>query len=96
MKVRNFYNKNQFLVEENGKIYFQSYESVVACWDRETRTLTLGEDWDYSNTTRKHLYLFIEDIVSLSELYELNAQKNKRAFIQNLINKNIIKYSTAL
>ena len=27
----------------------------------ENGTLTLGIDWDYSKTTLKHLYLFIND-----------------------------------
>lgn len=30
MKVKNFYNKNQFLIESDNLIEFQSYESLVA------------------------------------------------------------------
>lgn len=60
---------NQFVITETslGKpvIAFQSYESRV-CEIRQggmgfERTVVLGRDWDYSNTTRKHLYKFLRD-----------------------------------
>lgn len=49
--------RNQFAVRDNGKVYFQSYQSIIAIWDGET--LTLGRDWDYSITTMKWLYEFL-------------------------------------
>ena len=61
MKVKNFYNKNQFLIESDELIQFQSYDSLIASIDKKKGILTLGIDWDYSNTTMKHLYLFIDD-----------------------------------
>lgn len=89
MKVEQFYNKNQFIIfdEQNRKIIFQSYESTVAIWDRNTKKLTLGRDWDYSKTTSKHLYLFIED-----ETFIELPEKNKKQHIQKLIENGEIVY----
>ena len=93
-KVEQFYNKNQFLIYDSKSIIFQSYESTVAKIDKTKRTLTLYADWDYSNTTRKHLYLFLNDYARYTNniIYELNYSSNKRAYIQKLIDNKIIKY----
>ena len=89
MKVEQFYNKNQFIIrdEENKKVYFQSYNSTIAIYDRNTQTLTLGEDWDYSKTTLRHLYLFIED-----ETFFNLPEKNRKKHIEKLIADDTIKY----
>jgi hypothetical protein len=97
MKVRQLENKNQFVMEDNEKAIFQSYESIIAEYDKENDMLTLGIDWDYSNTTRKHLYIFLEEIIPrFSQLHEdvtsALLTKNKRKSIQILIDNNIIKY----
>lgn len=96
MKVEQFYNKNQFIIEdeESGKIYFQSYESIVAIWDKTSQTLTLGRDWDYSKTTSKHLYLFIDDCCFVKD-FNIDS-KTKKQDIQKLIDKGIIKYDENL
>lgn len=97
MKVRQLENKNQFVMEDNERAIFQSYESVIAEYDKINDILTLGIDWDYSNTTRKHLYIFLEEIIPrFSQLHEdvtsALLTKNKRKSIQILIDNNIIKY----
>lgn len=97
MKVQNFYNKNQFIIFGGDAIVtFQSYDSIIAKIDKNG-TLTLGNDWNYSKTTLKHLYLFINDYFSfLGDFtqklfgYEFNNSKNKRAYIQNLIDNEKI------
>lgn len=97
MKVSQFYNKNQFIIVDDDKIVFQSYQSTIA--KIEKGILTLYPDWDYSHTTRKHLYLFLDECSHLfsrelrEQLWTLNVQKNKRQFIQNLIDSGMIKRS---
>lgn len=66
MKVSNLINANgnananQFIIEDdNGNTFFQSYESTVCKIDRNNK-VTLGEDWNYSTTTSKHLYEFLK------------------------------------
>lgn len=49
---------NQFVINTKKGDYFQSYQSVVAKIDSKDN-LILSENWDYSNTTRKHLYIFL-------------------------------------
>ena len=61
--------KNQFVItgEENGKkvITFQSYDSricdiVYNCGMGFDVLVRFGCDWDYSQTTSKHLYSFLQ------------------------------------
>ena len=101
MKVRQLENKNQFVMEDNQKAIFQSYESVIAEYDKINDILTLGIDWDYSKTTTKHLYIFLEEIIPrFSQLHEditsALLTKNKRKSIQILIDNNIIKYDECM
>ena len=92
MRVNQFYNKNQFIIEYNGEKYFQSYDSTIAKIDA-AGVLTFGADWDYSYTTRKHLYLFLSDYKNLLENFTysqifiknggLNSRQNNAAFRGN-------------
>lgn len=102
-KVRQFYVKNQFVIEDDDKITFQSYESTVAIYDRKKHLLTLGKNWDYSTTTRKYLYMFINDYTYIKDEeencfidYKLNNTANKRAYIQKLIDRKVINYDEEL
>ena len=99
MKVQQFYNKNQFVITDGNTVVFQSYDSTIA--RIEGGVLVLGSDWDYSKTTLKHLYLFLSDYRNNiygnqnEEIFHhsggLANSKNKRQFLQNLINKKTIK-----
>ena len=56
---------NQFYIfGDDGSITFQSYKSVIAVWKNPTLILK-GNMWDYSNTTRKYFYKFIEEMTNL-------------------------------
>lgn len=66
--VSQFKHANQFLIwnstPEKTTLTFQSYESTIATLERvgSVETLILnGSMWDYSNTTRKHFKLFINE-----------------------------------
>lgn len=61
-KIKQFYVKNQFINESDDKVIFQSYDSVIASYDKRTKVLTLDSFyWDYSSTTTKYLYKFINE-----------------------------------
>lgn len=66
MKKPNIYSvlwhANQFAYDDAGKSVFQSYNSTCAVIDWKNQKLILGRDWDYSKTTRKHLYAFFSDM----------------------------------
>jgi hypothetical protein len=65
MKVRNLENnegiaqRNQFVIENDHQTVFQSYNSAVCRIDVDG--ITFGRDWDYSNTTGKHLHRFLSE-----------------------------------
>ncbi len=41
MKVRQLENKNQFVMEDNKKIIFQSYESTIVVYNKDKKALCL-------------------------------------------------------
>lgn len=58
-KVEQFHVKNQFLIKEGEKTFFQSYTSIIAVIDSEG-SVTLDEKyWDYSKTTSRYRNLFL-------------------------------------
>lgn len=94
-------NRNNMLILENKEAtYLISYNSVVA---KVVNTLgndyglSLGVDWDYSQTTLKQVYEFIELYTTQRDekgnmiAYGLGLVKNKHDYIKDLINKGFIK-----
>ena len=51
---------NQFIINVNGFLYFQSYDSIIAQkWGDE---IILDYNyWDYSRTTSKYLFKFLKE-----------------------------------
>lgn len=92
--VSQFYNKNQFVIKMPGSTVFQSYDSTIAIIDENG--LTLGSDWDYSHTTLKHLYLFIDEYVYFMRKYNIREKNNIREFLQGLIDEGVINYNETL
>ena len=88
MKVEQFYNKNQFHLYGAGIDILQSYDSTVVSINNNG-TITLGLDWDYSTTTSKHVYMFLEEYGNIS----FNGIRNKRAYVNKLIREGAITYN---
>ena len=96
MKIENFEGvKNQFLLkEDNGNVTLQSYDSIVAKIDNGI--LKFGEDWNYSTTTSKYVYKFLEKYIyeinniQYTEIKKALLKANKRTQFLNLIKKGII------
>lgn len=89
MKVEQFLNRNQFRLygNINGDAHdvLQSYNSKVIditnfC-SSGLQMITLGRDWDYSTTTSKHVYAFLDEY-SKVRIYGIT---NKRKYIRDLI-----------
>ena len=53
--------KNQFLFYVDGKVFLQSYDSVVAC-KSDGEIPILYKDWDYSRTTMKYVGKFLSEV----------------------------------
>jgi len=64
-RVEQFKHANQFIIHAPGVVALQSYASEVARVDG-VGGLSLGGDWDYSPTTRRHVYAFIEEVARIS------------------------------
>lgn len=99
MKVWNLINANgrtvanQLVIEDGNKIYFQSYDSLVA--KIEGKVFTLGREFDYSRTTSKHLHTFMEEY-ALGILYriqqEIPSYKSFSDMLRKAIKKGIVQY----
>lgn len=48
---------NQFVISTANATYFQSYRSVVC--KLQNGNVIVSNNWDYSRTTSKHLYIFL-------------------------------------
>lgn len=92
-KLNNSTIKNQFIIESTEKIVFQSYDSTIAVV--EGQKLTLGKDWNYSATTLKHLYKFMDEYACSYSIMVMSSS-NKRREIQRLIDDGIIGYDATL
>jgi hypothetical protein len=68
---------NQFVIRTKKAKYFQSYDSVVCKLDGIN--IILSNNWDYSNTTRKHLYIFLRQ----NGYYNLSSAKDVRNAIKD-------------
>lgn len=87
MKVEQFYAKNQFHLYGEGKNELQSYDSLVVKIENRI-VITLGRDWDYSTTTSKYVYMFLEEYADIN-FYGI---KNKRDYVRKMIEKGEINY----
>ena len=63
VSVSQFLHANQFDIDVKGVHYLQSYDSVVCAISDK---IYLLENYDYSNTTIKHLYGFIRKYAGFS------------------------------
>ena len=81
LKISNLINDvsnnavNQFLVEYKGKVWFQSYDSIIAV-KKADGSVIIADMWDYSKTTAKHLYMWLRNhtryhVVSRDEVLNL-------------------------
>lgn len=93
-RVEQLENKNQFIIYTPDERIFQSYNSIVAI--SIAGELILGRDWDYSKTTLKHLYIFLENYAYFRKWADIRDLPNKRKAIQKLINEGVIKYEEEL
>lgn len=87
-RVEQHDHKNEFIIFVDDGIVFQSYDSNIAFIDNKGK-ITLGYYWDYSATTRKHLYSF------LRKYSEYNAINSKKA-VERLIKSGEIIYNPDL
>lgn len=79
---------NQFVITIGNNIYFQSYESIIC--KLHNGEVVLTKKWDYSYTTRKHLYMFLRNYSN----YYVDSKKDIQSLIKE--KKFIVKTQLSL
>lgn len=96
-KVKNIINNNgnpavnQFVITDGDKVFFQSYDSMVAMWDKKARKLYVTRYWDYSATTRKHFYIFLNDYTAVRGTRENILQELRDGTIE-MVSEECLSY----
>lgn len=93
MRIKKYAN-NQIVINTKDETIFASYESIIAIL--KNGVLTLGNDWDYSKTTLKYLYKFLNDYFISEEINEAMQKANKKEALQKLIDNNKIIFNKSL
>lgn len=68
MKILNFISlksgraiSNQFIINNGNDYVFQSYLSLIASYNDDTKVLLVSDKWNYSKTTLKYFYQFLRE-----------------------------------
>ena len=101
MHLRQFHSMHADLYQYDTIIQLVSYNSIVAEYDTEKHVLTLFERWQYSPTTLRQVYKFINEFVGLPSNFVNVAFLRKVAnqgYVENgcscaLLNKWTIQFS---
>lgn len=93
MKVHEM-SRNAYIIDnfETEEVILQSYNSKVAVYDKECDILTLGRHWDYSVTTLKHVYRFLEEYIP-TVMDKLATSRTKKRSIETLIAQGAVFYN---
>jgi len=81
------YNKNNVVLKNDNIYYLFSYDTKVLKYDRKNDKLTLFKNWNYSTTTLKYVYRFINFY-----FYDLTTFKDKKSVIKNMIDNKKIEF----
>lgn len=89
--------KNQNVICENGTYTFFSYGSQIAkITNQKNNNLKFTNLWNYSQTTLKYLYLFLNQYKNnlsnniYTKVLDALDSNNKKASLQKLINNKIV------
>ena len=88
-RVEQHEHANQFVIFVDDGVVFQSYDSNIAFINNNGGIVTLGHYWDYSATTRKHLYSFLR---KYSKYVTIHSKKE----VEKLIKSGEIVYNPDL
>jgi len=74
----------------NGKTFLKSYSSTVVIIDHDSKIITLGKDWEYSNTTARHIKAFFQEYGINANRILLNKALNEDVFYTVMGQFNVI------
>lgn len=88
---------NQFVIDDKGVEYFQSYDTVIARW--KPYYLEVTDDYNYSNTTSKYFRQWLRDLgyndSDIDKLKKLLAKSDIDTEIEWILDngmKNVVYY----
>lgn len=79
MFIGQFHSMNAYLYQYDTVIQLVSYQSIVAEYDTVKHVLTLFDRWQYSPTTIRQVYKFIDEFTGLPYRYYKVAHLRKLA-----------------
>tara|TARA_B100001939_G_C16936887_1_gene616411 strand:+ start:1202 stop:1510 length:309 start_codon:yes stop_codon:yes gene_type:complete len=85
MKLVSQYAPNQTVIDMGDTVYLQSYVSIVAKYNKETKIVYLGHNWDYSRTTMKYVKKFIGQCSGASSNFAIKDLKRALREESNLL-----------
>lgn len=71
---------NLAIVQDNGVTMIISYNSIIMKI-KDNEIIEVGEDWDYSTTTSKHLTKALE-YLGFYKLSKMNKEQRRKVFIE--------------
>lgn len=93
MKIINFTSltsgraiSNQFIINSGNDYVFQSYMSLIASYNDNTKVLLVSDKWNYSKTTLKYFYQFLREYTP----YIVHTRREFERIIKN--NEDKIKF----
>jgi len=89
MKVRQMAN-NQYIIDVGNLVIFQSYTTMIACYDSGSGKLYLDPYWEYSKTTMKYFKRFLEEETRIE--YGTKKDFEKRLMEDDIIMKEILEF----
>ena len=75
MKTVQFLAKNQCYYYSDGKIIFQSYNTIVATVDEKTKDVVITEGQPQSKTTAKYLDRFLREVIGVGDYKKIDKRK---------------------
>lgn len=77
---------NQFIINNGNDYVFQSYLSLIASYNDDTKVLLVSDKWNYSKTTLKYFYQFLREYTP----YTVRTKQEFERIIKN--NEDKIKF----
>lgn len=100
LNFNEYKHRNQYVAIANGCAFFKSYNSLIAFVNMAKKEVVLGDDWNYSKTTLRHLNAFLNDFYMAGRYFTKENEKRikdgtfvkNQAILENLLDAaNTIK-----
>lgn len=89
-------NRHSKILKKDNTLYLIDYKSVVASYNFQYAYFKLGKNWNFSSTTLKSVYSFIDEFVEVPAIKKVKNEKEKEKYIKNLVQIDFIKVDTFL